>query len=156
MLVHPTSGGKEVKPMRKIDMSKNEAKAPVASTPVAEVQPLIDMSTPVAEVQPLIDMRPIQTKHVAQMLGMKATALRRVLRSMPEYADGVHTSYRWAGLAGDPEVDRIVAKVNHLADRKIARALAAKAALDARAAVLKARQDAEAAALAVAQVAAAK
>lgn len=38
----------------------------------------------------------LKTKHVASHFGIKPVQLRRVLRSMPRYADGVHTNYRWA------------------------------------------------------------
>lgn len=78
------------------------------------------------------DLKPIQTKHLAAKFGIKATQLRRVLRSMAEYADGIHTNYRWA--EKDPAIDRIALALKKASDDKIARAKAAKAALDARAA----------------------
>ena len=91
----------------------------------------IDMSdtkqvTPAAEVA----IMPIQTKHLAVKFGMKATALRRVLRSMPAYADGVHTNYRWA--ENDKRIDAIAAAIAKLTEEKAKRAAAAKLALAAR------------------------
>jgi len=82
------------------------------------------------------ELKPIQTKHLAARFGMKATALRRVLRSMPDYADGVHTNYRWA--EKDPAIARIEAKLKQLAKEKEDRAKAAKLALEKRAAEAKA------------------
>lgn len=73
------------------------------------------------------DLKPIQTKHLAVKFNMKATALRRILRSMPEYADGVHTNYRWA--ENDKSIQRIAAKIQELAAEKAKRAAAAKDAL---------------------------
>lgn len=84
---------------------------------------------------------PIQTKHLAVKFGMKATALRRILRSMPAYADGVHTNYRWA--ENDKRIADIEKQVKKLSDDKAARAAAAKAALAARvaAAAVQAKAD---------------
>jgi glycerophosphoryl diester phosphodiesterase len=89
---------------------------------------------------------PIQTKHLAAKFNMKATALRRILRSMPEYADGVHTNYRWA--ENDPKIKAIEQAISKLTAEKSARAEAAKAALAARvaAATAQAKVDAKAAA----------
>lgn len=83
------------------------------------------------ETKPAPAIMPIQTKHLAVKFNMKATALRRVLRSMPEYADGVHTNYRWS--ENDPRIAAIGAKIKQLADEKIKRAEAAKLALKQRA-----------------------
>ncbi len=77
---------------------------------------------------------PLRTKHIAAQFGMKPVALRRILRTMPAYADGVHTNYRWA--EKDPAIPLIAAAIKKLTDDKAARAKAAKAALDARAASL--------------------
>ena len=86
---------------------------------------------------------PIQTKHLAAKFKMKATALRRILRSMPEYADGVHTNYRWA--ENDPAIAKIEAAIKKVVEDKAARAAAAKLALDARiaAAAKQAKVDAK-------------
>jgi hypothetical protein len=73
---------------------------------------------------------PIQTKHLAARFKMKATALRRILRNMPAYADGVHTNYRWA--EKDPRIADIELAIKKLVEDKATRAKAAKAALDAR------------------------
>lgn len=78
----------------------------------------------------------VKTKHLAAMFGIKATALRRVLRSMSEYADGVHTNYAWA--ENDKRIPAIKAKLETLAADKLARAKAAKDALDKRAEALAA------------------
>jgi len=77
---------------------------------------------------------PLRTKHIAAQFGLKPVALRRILRTMPAYADGVHTNYKWA--EKDPAIPLIAAAIKKLADDKAARAKAAKAALDARAAAL--------------------
>jgi len=45
------------------------------------------------------------TVDLAKKLGMTPVALRRILRSMPEYADGVHTNYSWEN--DDPMIERI-------------------------------------------------
>lgn len=86
---------------------------------------------------------PIQTKHLAKDFGIKATALRRILRSMPEYADGVHTNYRWA--ENDKRIPLIKAQIAKAAADKLARADAAKAALVKRVETTKAQaaQDAK-------------
>jgi hypothetical protein len=82
----------------------------------------------------VVDM-PIKTKHLASQFGIKATALRRVLRSMPEYADGVHTNYRWA--EKDPRIAQIKAAIDKQAADKLIRAKAAREALEARAKALE-------------------
>jgi hypothetical protein len=76
------------------------------------------------------DVKPLRTKHVAAKFGMKPVQLRRILRTMPEYADGVHTNYAWA--EKDPALARIEAAIKKAAALKIERAKAAKAALEAR------------------------
>lgn len=88
-------------------------------------------TTPVTPVTPAKTLKPIRTKHLAAKFGIKATMLRRVLRSMPAYADGVHTNYAWA--EKDPAIDAIEQQLKKLAAEKLAREKAAKAALDARA-----------------------
>jgi hypothetical protein len=92
---------------------------------------------------PAVEVKPIQTKHLAVKFGMKATALRRILRSMSEYADGVHTNYRWS--ENDPKIKTIELQIAKLATEKKARAEAAKAALAARvaAATTQAKADAK-------------
>lgn len=87
--------------------------------------PTTTVETPKTE-----QVMPIQTKHLAVKFGMKATALRRVLRAMPAYADGVHTNYRWA--ENDPRIKDIEAAIAKMAKDKADRAAAAKAALEAR------------------------
>ena len=70
----------------------------------------------------------LKTKHVAAMFSMTPVALRRVLRSMPQYADGVHTNYRW-----DPKdkkaLDTIGAAIKAIEVKKAAAAKAAKEAI---------------------------
>lgn len=73
------------------------------------------------------ELMPLRTKHLAKEFGIKATALRRVLRSMPEYADGVHTNYKWA--EGDKRIAGIKAQIDKLTAEKVKRAADAKAAL---------------------------
>jgi hypothetical protein len=77
---------------------------------------------------------PLRTKHIAAQFGLKPVALRRILRTMPQYADGVHTNYKWA--EKDPTIPLIGQAIKKLTEEKAARAKAAKAALDARAATL--------------------
>lgn len=89
------------------------------------------------------EVMPIQTKHLASKFGIKATALRRILRSMPDYADGIHTNYRWS--ENDKRIAAIGVAIKKMADEKTARAKAAKEALDKRAAALKVQQKADAA-----------
>lgn len=60
---------------------------------------------------------------------MKGTQLRRILRSMPDYADGVHTNYRWDEKADTKKIEAIAAKIKDLATKKAARAAEAKAKL---------------------------
>ena len=81
----------------------------------------------------------LRTKHVAAKFNMTPVQLRRVLRSMPKYADGVHTNYRW-----DPKdtkaMDEIGVAIKALAAKKAAAAQAAKEAL-AKAEATKKAQD---------------
>ena len=88
---------------------------------------------------------PIKAKHVAAKFGMKPTALRRILRAMPQYADGVHTNYAWPSL-DCAAVKEIAAKIQQLQKDKKERAEAAQAALQARAKQLEAAAKANAAA----------
>lgn len=85
---------------------------------------------------------PIQTKHLASRFKIKATALRRVLRSMPDYADGIHTNYRWS--ENDPRIAKIELQLKKLEQEKADRAKAAKTALDERAKKLAATAAADA------------
>lgn len=75
------------------------------------------------------------TKQVAAKFNMKPTALRRVLRSMPEYADGVHTNYRWTG-----EKDPAIAKISSAIAAHRARAAKAKEAAQAALAAKRAEE----------------
>ncbi len=84
---------------------------------------------------PTVDILPIRTSHLAKRFGIKATALRRVLRSMPDYADGVHTNYRWA--ENDKRISAIEKQLKELEKQKTEREAAAKAALAARVAAAK-------------------
>ena len=95
----------------------------------------------IKETSPTVEM-PIKAKHLALRFGMKATALRRILRSMPEYADGVHTNYAWA--EKDPRIAAIAAKIQQLKKEKEDRATAARLALEARAKALAAAAKVEA------------
>ena len=70
----------------------------------------------------------LTTKHLSQKFGLKPTALRRVLRSMPQYADGVHTNYRWQG-EHDPAIALIAKAIEANKARKAAAKVAAQAAL---------------------------
>ena len=74
----------------------------------------------------------LKTKHLAAKFGLKPTALRRVLRSMPEYADGVHTNYAWQG-ESDPAIAKIAAAIKTRKEEAEKKAIAAKAALAAKA-----------------------
>lgn len=90
--------------------------------------------TTVSKGTSAIDEMPLRTKHLAAQFKIKATHLRRILRSMPEYADGVHTNYKWA--EGDKRIPAIAGQIAKLAADKTERAKVAKAALDQRAAAL--------------------
>lgn len=70
----------------------------------------------------------LRTKHVAAKFGLKPMHLRRILRSMPTYADGVHTNYAWDP-ADTKALAAIEAAIKKAADDKAKRAEAAKAAL---------------------------
>jgi mannitol-1-phosphate/altronate dehydrogenase len=74
----------------------------------------------------------LKTKHLAAKFNMKPTALRRVLRSMPEYADGVHTNYSWQG-ESDPRISRIAEAIKKQEEDRKARAAKAKEELAAKA-----------------------
>lgn len=71
----------------------------------------------------------LTTKHLAARFNMKGTQLRRILRSMQDYADGVHTNYRWDEKADANKIKAIEAKIKDLAAKKQARAAEAKAKL---------------------------
>ena len=73
----------------------------------------------------------LTTKHLAARFNMKGTQLRRILRSMPDYADGVHTNYRWDEKTDSHKIKAIEAKIKDLAVKKQARAAEAKAKLAA-------------------------
>ena len=75
---------------------------------------------------------------LAASLGMKATSLRRILRGMPEYADGIHTNYAWLSY-DSPDVQRIIARVNATRLATQARYEAAQASLAERIAEMQAR-----------------
>lgn len=94
----------------------------------------IDMTPSTQKTQgttaPAADTMPIKTSHLAKRFNIKATALRRVLRSMPEYADGVHTNYRWA--ENDKRIDAIGKKLAEVEQQRKDRKLAAQAALKAK------------------------
>jgi hypothetical protein len=68
----------------------------------------------------------LTTKQVAPLVGIATPMkLRRILRAMPQYADGKHTNYRWNG----PK-DPMIAEIRKfIAARKAQEAEAAKAAL---------------------------
>jgi hypothetical protein len=53
----------------------------------------------------------IKTKQVAEMCGVSTFELRRVLRSMPRYDDGVQTHYIWDDVSDAALLDEIKAKV---------------------------------------------
>ena len=95
-------------------------------------------TTPSAETA----IMPIQTKHLAAQFKVKATMLRRVLRSMPAYADGVHTNYRWA--ENDKRIADIALALKKVEDDKAKRAAAAKLALAARVEASKTQAKADA------------
>lgn len=66
----------------------------------------------------------LKTKQVAAQFKIKPVQLRRVLRSMKRYADGVHTNYRWT-LPGDEKViaeigTAIALRAKEAAERKAA------------------------------------
>lgn len=101
---------------------KNET---VVAKPVVPAVAVTTVTVPAPE------LKPIQTKHLAIQFGMKATQLRRILRSMPEYADGVHTNYAWA--VNDPAIGRIAARIKAIADKKVEAARQAQLAIEAKA-----------------------
>lgn len=104
-------------------------------------------NTPAVKTTPATstpDLKPLRTKHLASRFNLKATALRRILRSMPAYADGVHTNYSWA--ENDPAIKAIETRIGELSKEKVARAAAAKLALDKRAQETAAAKKADAAA----------
>ena len=53
----------------------------------------------------------LTTKDVAARFEIKPVQLRRILRSMPEYADGGYTEYRWYGWQ-DEAIAKIAAAVS--------------------------------------------
>jgi hypothetical protein len=108
---------------------------------------MTDKTTPQTAAVPAI--KPITTKHLCIKFGMKGTALRRILRTMDPYADGVHTNYAWTSL-DCPEVKAIEARLKALQAAKVERAKAAQAALAARVAATEAAKKADAAATAAA------
>ena len=67
------------------------------------------------------------TKHVAAIFGITPMQLRRILRTMPEYADGVHTNYAWPDLEGS--IARIRATVTGVQTKRAAAQVAAQAAI---------------------------
>ncbi len=70
----------------------------------------------------------LRTSHLAKRFGLKPTALRRILRSMPEYADGVHTNYRWKS-ESDPAIGKIAKAIEAAKVKRAAAKVAAQAAL---------------------------
>lgn len=72
----------------------------------------------------------LKTKEVAEKFGITPVALRRVLRTMPEYADGVHTNYKWdeKDTKALRSIETAIAKVKK---DKEAKAKEAKAKLEA-------------------------
>lgn len=74
-------------------------------------------------------MDSITTKQLAPKYNLKGTQLRRILRSMPAYADGVHTNYSWDPIADKAALAQIDAAVKSLADKRAKRAAEAKAKL---------------------------
>jgi mannitol-1-phosphate/altronate dehydrogenase len=87
---------------------------------------------PVMSTTTAIETPVLKTKHLAAKFNMKPTALRRVLRSMPEYADGVHTNYSWQG-ESDPRISRIAEAIKKQEEDRKARAAKAKEELAAKA-----------------------
>lgn len=78
---------------------------------------------------PATELRPLRTKHVAAQFKLKPVALRRVLRNMTEYADGVHTNYSWA--ENDPMLKKIEAAIKSSNDKRDKAKADAKAKLEA-------------------------
>jgi hypothetical protein len=70
----------------------------------------------------------LRTKHVAAMFNIKPVSLRRILRTMPAYADGVHTNYRWDP-ANKKAIDEIGAAIKALEAKRAKAAETAKAEL---------------------------
>ena|SRR5579859_6912927 len=68
----------------------------------------------------------LTTRHLAKKFNLKPTQLRRILRSMPEYNDGLHTNYAWAGW-DDPMIKKIEAKIHARAVAAADKAIATKA-----------------------------
>ena len=71
----------------------------------------------------------LTTKQLAPKYNLKGTQLRRILRSMPAYADGVHTNYAWDPIKDKAALAQIDAAVKAIADKRAKRAAEAKAAL---------------------------
>lgn len=71
----------------------------------------------------------ITTKQLAPKYNLKGTQLRRILRTMPAYADGVHTNYAWHPVTDKAALAQIDAAVKAIADKRAKRAADAKAAL---------------------------
>jgi hypothetical protein len=81
----------------------------------------------------------LQTKHLAIRFNLKPQQLRRVLRSMPAYADGVHTKYRW-----DPKDEKAIKAIElRIVEIKKAKEEAAKKAKEALAAKQAAQKEQE-------------
>ena len=57
------------------------------------------------------------TKEMANALGMTGKQLRRILRSMDKYNDGIYTRYSWT----KQDYDRIVAGIKKMLDGKKAK-----------------------------------
>jgi hypothetical protein len=124
--------------------SKKQSNKPVA--PVATIV----QAAPTVLTGPSVAQPIFTTFHVAQKFGMTGVALRRVLRSMPEYADGVHTAYRWVSIDdADPIMTRIAEAIGLRSAQRAAAQQAAQAAL----AVQQARAQAQAQANAQAKTA---
>lgn len=70
----------------------------------------------------------LKTSHLAKRFNMKTTTLRRILRSMPEYADGVFTRYSWDAKKDAAKIDAIAKRIKAI---EISREEARKQALAA-------------------------
>lgn len=87
-------------------------------------------------------LKTLKTKHLAAKFHMTAMQLRRVLRSMPAYADGVHTKYAWS--ENDTKaIAEIENAIKSIAEKKEKAKQAAQAALKAKEAEKKAQEQAD-------------
>lgn len=97
---------------RRGEAIKSEAAKTAAASAVLANAPQPSRSPKTANA---LDPASLTTTELAERFGITPKQLRVVLRSMPEYADGVHTRYRWS--ENDPAIERIEKAVGEAAPR---------------------------------------